>query len=177
MDLRGSKTEEDLRFAFGAESQATNKYEYFASQAKKQGFEQIAAIFKETGANEREHAKLWFKHLGALGDTAKNLASAAEGEKAEWAEMYPRMANEAEAEGFLDIAQQMRSVADVEKMHEERYNTLFGRVQNGTVFSREVKTIWHCRNCGHIEVGLVAPQVCPTCKHPQAYFEELAENY
>ncbi|MBQ1230974.1 MAG: rubrerythrin family protein, partial [Clostridia bacterium] len=157
----GTKTEKNLWEAFAGESQARNKYTYFASVAKKQGFEQIAALFLQTAENEKEHAKLWFKALGELGDTAENLLHAAEGENAEWTDMYARMAEEAEAEGFKDIARLMRGVAKIEKEHEERYRKLLSNIEDGIVFSREGDTMWQCSNCGHILVGKKAPEVCP----------------
>ena len=177
MNLKGSKTEQNLMTAFAGESQARNKYTYFASVAKKEGYEQIAAIFEETANNEKEHAKLWFKALGGLGDTAANLLAAAEGENYEWTDMYDTFAKEAEEEGFKAIAFQFRAVAAVEKAHEERYNKLLANIQNGTVFSRDNECIWQCRNCGHIHVGKEAPEVCPVCNHSQAYFQIKPENY
>lgn len=163
--------------AFAGESQARNKYTYFASVAKKAGFEQIAALFLQTAENEKEHAKLWFKALGELGDTAENLLHAAEGENAEWTDMYDRMAREADEEGFHDLAEQFRGVAAIEKAHEERYRTLLKNVETKAVFEKSSVTIWECRNCGHIVVGTIAPEICPVCKHPQAYFEVRKENY
>jgi rubrerythrin len=173
----GTKTEQNLREAFAGESQARNKYTYFASVAKKQGFEQIAALFLETADNEKEHAKLWFKALGGLGDTAANLLSAAEGENWEWTDMYDRMAKEADEEGFHDLAAQFRGVAAIEKMHEERYRKLLQNVEMQEVFKKSTVQVWECRNCGHLVVGTEAPVVCPVCKHPQAYFEIREENY
>lgn len=173
----GTKTEKNLREAFAGESQARNKYTYFASVAKKAGYEQIAALFLKTAENEKEHAKLWFKALGELGDTEANLKAAAEGENYEWTDMYERMAREAEEEGFADIAAAMRGVAAIEKHHEERYRRLLQNIEEGIVFSRDNDRIWQCRNCGHIVVGKQAPEVCPVCKHPQSYFEIKAENY
>ncbi|MBQ8028786.1 MAG: rubrerythrin family protein [Clostridia bacterium] len=173
----GTKTEQNLREAFAGESQARNKYTYFASVAKKQGFEQIAELFLKTAENEKEHAKLWFKALGELGDTEANLASAAEGENYEWTDMYDRMAKEAEEEGFTELAAQFRGVAAIEKAHEERYRALLNNVETKAVFEKSDVQIWECRNCGHIVVGMKAPQVCPVCKHPQAYFELRKTNY
>ena len=178
-ELKGTKTERNLMEAFAGESQARNKYTYFASKAKKEGYEQIAALFEETAQNEKEHAKMWFKLLegGAIKDTMSNLKAAAEGENYEWTDMYDRMAQEAEEEGFTEIAAAMRGVAAIEKHHEERYRRLLKNIEEGIVFSREGDTIWQCRNCGHIVVGKKAPEVCPVCKHPQSYFEIKAENY
>ena len=173
----GTKTEKNLWEAFAGESQARNKYTYFASIAKKAGYEQIAALFLQTAENEKEHAKLWFKALGELGDTAENLLHAAEGENAEWTDMYDRMAREADEEGFHELAEQFRGVAEIEKAHEERYRALLKNVETMAVFEKSGVTIWECRNCGHIVVGTAAPEVCPVCKHPQAYFEVRKENY
>ena len=173
----GTKTEKNLWEAFAGESQARNKYTYFASVAKKAGYEQIAALFLQTAENEKEHAKLWFKALGELGDTAENLLHAAEGENAEWTDMYERMAKDAEEEGFTELAAQLRGVAAIEKAHEERYRALLKNVETKAVFEKSGVTIWKCRNCGHIVVGTKAPEVCPVCKHPQAYFEVRKENY
>lgn len=173
----GTKTEKNLWEAFAGESQARNKYTYFASVAKKAGFEQIAALFLQTAENEKEHAKLWFKALGELGDTAENLLHAAEGENAEWTDMYDRMAREADEEGFHDLAEQFRGVAAIEKAHEERYRVLLKNVETKAVFEKSGVTVWECRNCGHIVVGTTAPEICPVCKHPQAYFEVRKENY
>ena len=173
----GTKTEKNLWEAFAGESQARNKYTYFASVAKKAGYEQIAALFLQTAENEKEHAKLWFKALGELGDTAENLLHAAEGENAEWTDMYDRMAREAEEEGFTALAAQFRGVAAIEKMHEERYRALLKNVETMEVFKKSGVTIWECRNCGHVVVGTSAPEVCPVCNHPQAYFEVRKENY
>lgn len=175
--IAGTKTEQNLWEAFAGESQARNKYTYFASVAKKAGYEQIAALFLKTAENEKEHAKLWFKALGALGDTPTNLLHAAEGENAEWTDMYERMAREAEEEGFLDLAAQFRGVAAIEKAHEERYRALLKNIEAMEVFKKSGVTIWECRNCGHIVVGLEAPEKCPVCNHPQAYFEVREENY
>ena len=179
MELKGSKTEKNLMEAFAGESQARNKYTYFASKAKKGGYEQIAAIFQETADNEKEHAKLWFKllHGGEVPSTAENLVAAAEGENYEWTDMYDRMAKEAKEEGFDHIAYLFEEVGKIEKEHEERYRKLLSNVENGTVFSAGEIKIWKCRNCGHIVVGTAAPKVCPVCVHPQAYFEIKAENY
>ncbi len=173
----GSKTEKNLWEAFAGESMARNKYTYFASVAKKQGFEQIAALFLKTADNEKEHAKLWFKALGELGQTPENLVHAAEGENYEWTDMYDRMAKEAEEEGFLELAAQFRGVAAIEKEHEERYRALLHNVEAQEVFKKSDVKVWECRNCGHIVVGTNAPELCPVCKHPQAYFEIKAENY
>ena len=173
----GTKTEQNLREAFSGESQARNKYTYFASVAKKAGYEQIAELFLKTAENEKEHAKLWFKALGGLGTTAENRVSAAEGENYEWTDMYDRMAREADEEGFHDLAEQMRGVAAIEKTHEERYRALLNNVETKTVFEKSGVQIWECRNCGHIVVGTKAPELCPVCKHPQAYFEIRKENY
>ena len=178
-ELKGTKTEKNLMEAFAGESQARNKYTYFASKAKKEGYQQIAALFEETADNEREHAKMWFKLLegGAVKDTIPNLRAAAEGENYEWTNMYDRMAQEAEEEGFPEIAAKMRGVAEIERHHEERYLKLLKNIEDGIVFSREGDTIWKCRNCGHIVVGKKAPEVCPVCDHPQSYFEVRAENW
>ena len=173
----GTKTEKNLWEAFAGESQARNKYTYFASVAKKAGYEQIAALFLQTAENEKEHAKLWFKALGELGDTAENLLHAAEGENAEWTDMYERMAREAEEEGFIALAAQFRGVAAIEKLHEERYRALLKNVESKAVFEKSGVTVWECRNCGHVVVGTSAPELCPVCKHPQAYFEVRKENY
>lgn len=179
MELKGSKTEKNLQEAFAGESMARNKYTYFASKARKDGYEQIARIFEETAGNEKEHAKLWFKYLngGEMSDTACNLQSAAEGENYEHSEMYPRMAKEAREEGFTEIAARFELVAAIEKEHEERYKKLLKNVKEGLVFSKEGDTVWVCANCGHIVIGKKAPAICPTCKHPQAFFEVRAENY
>ena len=174
---KGTQTEKNLQAAFSGESQARNKYTYFASVAKKEGYEQIAAIFLQTAENEKEHAKLWFKELGELGTTAENLKAAAEGENYEWTDMYAKMAEEAEEEGFFEIAREMRAVAAVEAEHEKRYLKLLENVKNGKVFIADDVVVWKCRNCGHIHVGKAAPTICPTCAHPQAYFERLAVNY
>ena len=177
MELKGSKTEANLLAAFAGESEARNKYTYFASRAKKEGFEQIAAIFQKTADNEKEHAEMWFKELGLLGDTAANLLAAAEGENYEWTDMYVNFAKEAEEEGFTEIARKFRAVADIEKAHEERYRALLHNVEAQEVFKKSSVTVWECRNCGHIVVGTEAPEVCPVCAHAQSYVEVRAENY
>ena len=173
----GTQTEKNLQAAFAGESGARNKYTYFASKAKKEGFEQIAALFLKTADNEKEHAKMWFKELEGIGDTAANLAAAAEGENYEWTNMYDRMAKEAEEEGFPEIAFKFRAVGAIERHHEERYLRLLKNIEEGIVFSREGDTIWVCRNCGHIVVGKKAPKVCPVCAHPESFFEIKAQNY
>ncbi len=173
----GTKTEKNLWEAFAGESQARNKYTYFASVAKKAGYEQIASLFLETAENEKEHAKLWFKALGELGNTAENLLAAAEGENFEWTDMYDRMAKEADEEGFTALAEQFRGVAAIEKMHEERYRALLNNVETKQVFEKSGVKVWECRNCGHVCVGTSAPEVCPVCNHPQSYFEIKKENY
>ena len=173
----GTKTEQNLMAAFSGESEARNKYTYFASVAKKQGFEQIAALFLKTADNEKEHAKLWFKELDGLGDTAANLAAAAEGENYEWTDMYESFAKDAEAEGFTALAAKFRAVAKIEKAHEERYRKLLSNVEMQTVFEKGEMTMWECRNCGHLVMGLKAPGVCPVCAHPQSFFEVRKENY
>ena len=177
MELKGSKTEKNLMTAFAGESEARNKYTYFASVAKKQGYEQIAAIFLKTAENEKEHAKMWFKELGLLGDTAANLAAAAAGENYEWTDMYATFAREAEEEGFTALAAKFRAVAAIEKSHEERYRALLSNVEMQKVFEKSEIKMWECRNCGHLVMGTAAPNVCPVCAHPQAYFEVRAENY
>ena len=177
MELKGSKTEKNLMTAFAGESQARNKYTYFASVAKKEGYEQIAAIFLETAENEKEHAKLWFKALGELGNTAQNLLAAAEGENYEWTDMYDTFAKEAEEEGFTKLAYQFRAVAAIEKSHEERYRKLLANVEMQQVFEKAEETMWICRNCGHLVMGKKAPAACPVCAHPQSYFEVRNENY
>ena len=177
MELKGSKTEKNLWTAFAGESQARNKYTYFASVAKKEGYQQIAAIFEETANNEKEHAKLWFKALGELGDTAQNLLAAAEGENYEWTDMYATFAKEAEEEGFKHLAFQFREVAKIEKAHEERYRALLSNVEMQQVFEKSEETMWECRNCGHLVIGKKAPEMCPVCAHPKAYFEVRKENY
>ena len=179
MNLKGTKTEANLREAFAGESQARNKYTYYASKAKKDGYEQIAALFEETAANEKEHAKIWFKllHGGAVPSTIENLKDAAAGENYEWTDMYAGFAKEAREEGFDDIATLFEEVAKIEREHEERYLKLLANIEGGIVFSRDGDMIWKCRNCGHIVVGKNAPNVCPVCAHPQSYFEIKAENY
>ena len=174
---QGTKTEKNLMEAFAGESQARNKYTYFASVAKKEGFEQISEIFTKTAENEKEHAKMWFKELGELGNTAKNLEAAANGENYEWTDMYDRFAKEAEEEGFIDLAKKFRGVAAIEKTHEERYRALLKNVETKAVFEKSSVTVWECRNCGHLVVGQKAPEVCPVCAHPQSYFEVRKENY
>ena len=179
MELKGSKTEANLMAAFAGESQARNKYTYYASKAKKDGYEQIAAIFEETANNEKEHAKMWFKELhgGSIPDTLENLADAAAGENYEWTDMYDEFAKVAREEGFERIAKLFEGVAAIEKEHEERYRKLISNIEGGLVFSREGDKIWQCRNCGHIVIGKEAPKVCPVCAHPQAHFEIKKENY
>ena len=173
----GTQTEKNLQAAFAGESQARNKYTYFASKAKKEGFEQIAAIFLQTAANEKEHAEIWFKELDGIGDTAANLAAAAEGENYEWTDMYEGFAKTAEEEGFKALAAKFRMVAAIEKHHEERYRALLKNVEAQAVFARSEVKVWECRNCGHIVVGTKAPEICPVCAHPKAYFEIHGENY
>lgn len=177
MDLKGTKTEANLKAAFAGESQARNKYSYFASQARKDGFEQIAAIFEETAQNEKEHAKIWFKELGGIGNTADNLKAAADGENYEWTDMYDEFAKTAKEEGFDRLAYLFEAVGKIEKEHEERFKKLLENVEDGTVFEAGEVKIWKCRNCGHIVVGTKAPEVCPVCNHPKAFFEIKAENY
>ena len=179
MELKGSKTEQNLMTAFAGESQARNKYTYYASKAKKDGYEQIAAIFEETANNEKEHAKMWFKELhgGEVPSTEENLLDAANGENYEWTEMYDGFAKEAREEGFDKIARLFESVAKIEKEHEERYKTLLENIKNERVFNKEESVVWVCRNCGHVHVGKVAPKVCPVCNHPQSYFEMKSINY
>ena len=176
-ELKGSKTEQNLWTAFAGESQARNKYTYFASKAKKDGYVQIAKIFEETAANEKEHAEIWFKLLSGIGTTAENLEAAAQGENYEWTEMYATMAKEAREEGFDHIAFLFEEVAKIEKEHEDRYRRLLANVEGGLVFSRDGEMIWQCSNCGHIHVGKQAPEMCPVCAHPKAYFQLKAENY
>ena len=178
-DLKGTKTEQNLQTAFAGESQARNKYTYYASKARKDGYVQIANLFEETAANEKEHAELWFKllHGGAVPSTPENLLDAAEGENYEWTDMYAGMAKDAREEGFNDIAAVMEGVAKIEKTHEERYRKLLANIQEGIVFSRDGDMIWECGNCGHLVIGKKAPELCPVCKHPQAYFQLRAENY
>jgi rubrerythrin len=177
MDLKGSKTEANLAYAFAGESQARNKYSYFASKAKKEGYEQIAAIFEATANNEKEHAKLWFKALGGIGSTMENLAAAAAGEHEEWTEMYREFAEVAEAEGFKELAAQFAGVAKIEKRHEERYLKLLENLNKDQVFAKDEAIAWECRNCRHIHVGKNAPELCPVCKHPKAYFEVHTDNF
>ena len=173
----GTQTEKNLEAAFAGESMARNKYTYFASKAKKDGFEQIAALFLKTAENEKEHAKLWFKELNGIGDTAENLEAAAEGENYEWTDMYDGFAKTAEEEGFTELAEKFRLVAAIEKSHEERYRALLKNVEMAEVFAKSEVKVWECRNCGHLVVGTKAPEICPTCAHPQSYFEIHAENY
>ncbi len=177
--LKGTKTEENLKKAFAGESEARNKYTYFASKAKKDGYEQIAAIFEETAGNEKEHAKMWFKYLngGSVPSTEENLKAAADGENYEWTDMYETFAKEAEEEGFTELAIKFRQVGEIEKHHEERYRKLLKNIDDQVVFSKDDEKIWICRNCGHIIIGKYAPEVCPVCNHPQSYFELKAENY
>ena len=177
--LKGTKTEENLKAAFAGESQARNKYTYYASKAKKDGYEQIAAIFEETAGNEKEHAKLWFKYLhnGEVPTTVDNLKDAADGENYEWTDMYEEFAKTAEEEGFTELAIKFRQVGEIEKHHEERYRKLLKNIDDQVVFSKDDEKIWICRNCGHIVIGKYAPEVCPVCNHPQSYFEVKAENY
>ena len=177
MEFKGSKTEANLMAAFAGESQARNKYTYFASVAKKEGYEQISAIFLDTANNEKEHAKMWFKALGELGNTQENLKAAAAGENYEWTDMYKTFADEAEAEGFTEIAAKFRMVAEIEKSHEERYLALLNNVEMQKVFEKSEEIMWECRNCGHLVMGKKAPEICPVCAHPQSYFEVRKENY
>lgn len=177
MELKGSKTEANLWIAFAGESQARNKYDYYASKARKEGYEQIAALFQETALNEKEHAKLWFKELGGIGTTADNLLAAAEGENYEWTDMYDGFAKTADEEGFTLLAEKFRMVAAIEKRHEERYRALLHNIQAQEVFAKSEVKVWECRNCGHIVVGKEAPAVCPVCVHPQAYFEVHMDNF
>ncbi len=177
MELKGSRTEQNLRDAFAGESQARNKYTYFASVAKKEGYQQIAAIFEETANNEKEHAKMWFKELKGIGTTADNLLSAAEGENYEWTDMYAEFAKVADEEGFTELAEKFRKVAAIEKTHEERYRKLLNNVEMQQVFEKSEETMWECRNCGHLVMGKKAPEICPVCAHPQSYFEVRKENY
>ena len=176
-ELKGSKTEQNLLAAFAGESQARNKYTYFASKAKKDGYVQISKLFEETANNEKEHAKIWFKLLSGIGSTEENLAAAAGGENYEWTEMYPEFAKTAREEGFTEIAELFTKVAEIEKHHEERYKKLLANIKEGLVFSSEGDEIWECSNCGHIVVGKKAPELCPVCAHPQAYFLRSARNY
>ena len=173
----GTKTEKNLLAAFAGESEARNKYTFFASKARKEGYEQIAALFLKTAENEKEHAKLWFKELEGIGDTAENLQAAAEGENYEWTDMYEDFAKTAEAEGFTELAHRFRLVAAIEKHHEERYRALLHNVEMAEVFAKSEVKVWECRNCGHIVIGTSAPEVCPTCNHPRSYFEVREENY
>ena len=173
----GTQTEKNLIAAFAGESQARNKYTYFASKAKKEGYEQIAALFQKTADNEKEHAKIWFKELEGIGTTAENLAAAADGENYEWTDMYAGFAKTAEEEGFNELAAKFRLIAEIEKKHEERYRALLNNVETAKVFEKSEVKVWECRNCGHIVVGTKAPDVCPVCNHPQSYFEIAAENY
>ena len=173
----GTQTEKNLIAAFAGESQARNKYTYFASKAKKEGYEQIAALFQKTADNEKEHAKIWFKELDGIGTTAENLAAAAEGENYEWTDMYAGFAKTAEEEGFSELAEKFRLIADIEKKHEERYRALLKNVETAKVFEKSEVKVWECRNCGHIVVGTQAPEICPACAHPQSFFEIHAENY
>ena len=177
MNLHNTKTEKNLQAAFAGESQARNKYTYFASVAKKEGYEQIAEIFLKTAENEKEHAKMWFKTLGELGSTAENLAKAANGENFEWTDMYEKFAKDAEEEGFNELAEKFRAVALIEKAHEERYLKLLKNIEMQKVFEKSEITMWECRNCGHLVIGKKAPEVCPVCNHPQSYFEVREENY
>lgn len=178
MNLKGTKTEQNLQTAFAGESQARNKYTFYASQAKKEGFEQIAALFTETANNEKEHAKMWFKLLnGGIGKTVDNLKDAAAGENYEWTDMYEGFAKTAEEEGFPELAAKFRAVGEIEKHHEERYRALLKNIETAQVFEKSEVKVWECRNCGHIVVGTKAPEVCPVCAHPQSYFEVHAENY
>ena len=177
MELKGSRTEANLRAAFSGESEARNKYTYFASVAKKEGYEQIAGLFLKTADNEKEHAKMWLKELKGIGNTAENLAAAAAGENYEWTDMYEEFAKTAEKEGFKELAAKFRAVGAIEKQHEERYRALLKNVETAAVFKKSEVKVWECRNCGHIVVGTAAPGVCPVCNHPQSYFEIHAENY
>ena len=177
MELRGSKTEKNLMEAFAGESQARNKYTYFASVAKKEGFEQISEIFQKTADNEKEHAKMWFKELKGIGDTKQNLKAAADGENYEWTDMYEQFAKDAEEEGFTVLAAKFRMVAKIEKSHEERYRALLNNIEMQQVFEKSEEKMWECRNCGHLVIGKKAPEVCPVCNHPQSYFEVRKENY
>ena len=177
MELKGSRTEQNLWAAFAGESQARNKYSYFASKAKKEGYEQIAALFETTANNEKEHAKMWFKELGGIGSTAENLKAAAEGENYEWTDMYAEFAKVADEEGFTELAEKFRGVAAIEKSHEERYLKLLNNVEMQAVFEKSEEIMWECRNCGHLVIGKKAPEVCPVCAHPQSYFEVRKENY
>ncbi|MBP1561823.1 MAG: rubrerythrin family protein [Oscillospiraceae bacterium] len=177
MNLKGTKTEKNLMEAFAGESQARNKYTYFASVAKKEGFEQISAIFQHTADNEKEHAKMWFKALSGIGTTVENLKAAADGENYEWTDMYDKFAKEAEEEGFTELAAKFRMVGQIEKAHEERYRALLNNIEMQQVFEKSGETMWECRNCGHLVMGKKAPNVCPVCNHPQSFFEVRKENY
>ncbi len=177
MELKGSKTEKNLLAAFAGESQARNKYTYFASAAKKEGYEQISAIFLKTADNEKEHAKMWLKALDGIGNTAENLKAAAEGENYEWTDMYDSFAKDAEEEGFFELAAKFRMVGDIERAHEKRYLQLLNNIEMQKVFEKSEETMWECRNCGHLVIGKKAPEVCPVCAHPQSYFEVRSENY
>ncbi len=177
MELKGSRTEKNLMEAFAGESQARNKYTYFASVAKKEGYEQISAIFQHTADNEKEHAKMWFKALNGIGSTAENLLHAAEGKNYEWTDMYAEFAKVAEEEGFTELAEKFRMVGEIEKAHEERYRALLNNIEMQKVFEKSEETMWECRNCGHIVIGKKAPDVCPVCAHPRSYFEVRKENY
>ena len=177
MDLKGTKTEKNLMEAFAGESQARNKYTYFASVAKKEGYEQICEIFQKTADNEKEHAKMWFKELKGIGDTKANLAAAADGENYEWTDMYEQFAKDAEEEGFFELAKKFRAVGQIEKAHEERYRKLLNNIEMQAVFAKSEEKMWECRNCGHLVIGKEAPEVCPVCNHPQSYFEVRKENY
>ncbi len=177
MELKGTKTEKNLMEAFAGESQARNKYTYFASVAKKEGYEQICEIFQKTADNEKEHAKMWFKELKGIGNTAQNLKAAADGENYEWTDMYEQFAKDAEEEGFVELAKKFRAVGQIEKAHEERYRKLLNNVEMQAVFAKSEEKMWECRNCGHLVIGKEAPEVCPVCNHPQSYFEVRKENY
>lgn len=177
MDLKGTKTEQNLRDAFSGESEARNKYTFFASVARKEGYQQIAAIFEETASNEKEHAKLWFKALKGISNTPENLLNAANGENYEWTDMYARFAKDAEEEGFTALAEQFRKVGEIEKSHEERFRKLLNNVEMKAVFEKSGEVMWECRNCGHLVIGKKAPEVCPVCAHPQSFFEVRKENY
>lgn len=177
MNLKGTKTEENLKTAFSGESEARNKYTYFASVAKKEGYEQIASIFEETANNEKEHAKLWFKALGGISSTTENLLNSAKNENYEWTDMYETFAMDAENEGFTELAKQFRMVAEIEKSHEERYRALLDNLEMKNVFEKSSETMWECRNCGHLVMGKKAPEACPVCAHPKSYFEVRKENY
>ena len=177
MELKGSKTEKNLLAAFAGESQARNKYTYFASAAKKEGYEQISAIFLKTADNEKEHAKMWLKALGGIGNTAENLKAAAEGENYEWTDMYDSFAKDAEEEGFFELAAKFRMVGEIERAHEKRYLQLLNNIEMQKVFEKSEETMWECRNCGHLVIGKKAPEVCPVCAHLQSYFEVRSENY